>query len=76
MFWRRIYLLSLNRILRIKKEGLGVIIGVTAQYVLKLVAWLAEELKQQSETLKGLSGTVLEDIMIKQTCDAELHKVA
>jgi hypothetical protein len=23
-----------------KKEGLGVIIGVTAQYVLKLVAWL------------------------------------
>ncbi len=39
-------------------------------------AYYADELKQQSETLKGLSGTVLEDIMIKQPCDAELHKVA
>jgi hypothetical protein len=25
-----------------------------------------DKLKQQSETLKGLSGTVLEDIMLKQ----------
>ena len=40
------------------------------------LAWVADELKQQSETLKGLSGTVLEDIMLKQPCDAELHKVA
>ena len=37
---------------------------------------IQDELKQQSETLKGLSGKVLEDIMIKQPCDAELHKVA
>ena len=51
--------------------------GVLAEQATRVgLAWVADELKQQSETLKGLSGTVLEDIMIKQPRDAELHKVA
>jgi len=42
------------------------------------LAWVADELKQQRETLRGLSGTGLEDIMIRQPRDAaaELHKMA
>jgi len=51
--------------------------GVLAEQATRVsLAWVADELKQQSKTLKGLSGTVLEDIMIMQPCDAELHKVA
>ena len=51
--------------------------GVLAEQATRVrLAWVADELKQQSETLKGLSGTVLEDIMLKQPSDAELHKVA
>ena len=50
--------------------------GVLAEQATRVsLAWVTDELKQQTETLNGLSGTVLEDIMLKQPREAELHKL-
>ena len=45
--------------------------GVLAEQAMRVgLAWVTEELKLQSETLNRLSGTVLEDIMLRQPSDA------